>query len=204
MLQTLIHAKCIRSDKFESIVDRFREDFIGQGSRELKETLKRLNEHLKLFSFEIKSVVTKEVSTSGSEGRFIYHVFANTESDAIATESGNILNEQEINVFKKIIECLLKKSFENTAALLEYKGKWTAAQMETFLETLEYEKWLVTDDRGLWKLSPRTYVELRSVLETLVLDNMEAPSPEQASASADDDSSSARQALLRLPQLLYY
>lgn len=134
-----------------------------------------------------------------------YHTIANTENDEVAQLCGAIISEKEVAAFNSILDILLRDTYENTDGICTVVKGWTKSSMDSFLEHLKNEGWLLTDARSYWFLGPRTYVELRSTLESKLIEN---DLGSDASDENEDETAritGARQRVLeKLPQVIMY
>jgi hypothetical protein len=205
IIQIMLNAKVVESTKMEKYLEQIKRDFMSDSDdypHTLHDSFKRINNNLKKFSFEIKTLlVVEQKGDDGANVRVHYHVLANTEADKVAIECGASLTESEVVVFKNILDMLLEKNYENTEALVTCKAdKWTDHQMESYLSRLQRDGWLSSDSRGFWVIGPRAHVELRTMLEATLVDNIQHDEDE------DQDLYAAKrtECLNRLPQMKFY
>ena len=108
--------------------------------------------------------------------------------------------ENEVPAFKTVLQHLLLNSYESEHMLEKLRPKpWTAPQMGEYLARMEREGWLKRDaNSGYWVVGPRSHIELRALMEQILLDSIDAGEDQ------DEYAQLRAEALGKLPQLMFH
>eukprot|EP00611_Tribonema_gayanum_P003946 TRINITY_DN1318_c0_g1_i1.p1 TRINITY_DN1318_c0_g1~~TRINITY_DN1318_c0_g1_i1.p1 ORF type:complete len:231 (-),score=48.14 TRINITY_DN1318_c0_g1_i1:95-787(-) len=146
----------------------------GGAALNLDAVLRRANAQLKLMDLEIKGT-----RLQGGGGHVIYYAMANMNADEISKKHGTTMSGWRLDAFNTILDAFKPEEGATTVAtggypVLSYdhmrtlKPK-TATEVDyaTFVQKLADDMWLKMEDkRGKsYSLGPRTYIELRMLLE---------------------------------------
>jgi len=202
--QLLLGCGTVESKAFDMMLERIKGDFVGQPGVTIPlETLfSKINESLRKFSMEIRSVRSKT-----EEGDWIAHYgLVNTEEDFVSKDHGmkGIHEENELRFFSskllpKIVASKYLTTGEVNELLTKGPGSLSKSKVHDLLIRLRSEMWLSSSDRGFWELGPRSYLELRSHIENIMkqgIDDVNLSEEEQNKLLAEEKES--------LPQVLYY
>lgn len=153
----------------------------------LNEYFASINRKIRKLSLEIKSV--RQIARSGKGN--LLHGIVNIEEDAVAkkwgkcslrpsiftnTNAGSKFDELGTKIFGIVARQLLTNTSMTTAELISavkddpsMAGAAAAGREETRISDLLKEmcadKWLSRNDRNLWELGPRSYLELSSYFQ---------------------------------------
>jgi hypothetical protein len=200
VVQILLSCGAVEEKALGKLLTRIEGDFLGGAPRpDLLDTFKRINNNMRAFSLEVRSVRSKN---DGDE--WVTHFgLMNTEEDNVMKEHGvkNQYDDAQIRFFstKLLPEFTLNKYLSTDEVNKLMPSGTVKSKMHEFLERLAEDKWLSrSGDRGFWELGPRSFLELRGHMESILRD------------SIDGDLDAAERARLyeerknELPQILYY
>lgn len=198
LIHIMLSCRCLSKEKLEELMQEIAPDFPRRVERPLADTLKRMNKALKFVNFEVRSVLIRDSDTNE---RSEFFAIANLEADNVAVECGGPITENEVPTFNKIVNHLVKESYENEHTLTKVAkpNSWTPGQMSDYLIQLKGEGWLAQQqDSSYWTIGPRSHIELRLMLEQILIDELPETETEHEFQALRSD------ALARLPQVLMY
>ena len=201
VVQILLACGTVDSKTFEGLLARIKGDFDdAHVDSPLEDTFKRINNSIRKFSLEVRSVRLKN-----DEGVWvIYYGLVNNEDDFVAKQNGMLgtFDEAELRFFStKLLPKIVSSRYLTTgevSELVSKNGGLTKSKVHDLLNRLRSSLWLSSSDRGFWELGPRTYLELRSNVEGIMQNGLD-----------DSLSQEERQAQLTelketLPQVIYF
>ena len=201
VVQILLACGTVDSKTFEGLLARIKGDFDDvHVDSPLEDTFKRINNSIRKFSLEVRSVRLKN-----DEGAWvIYYGLVNNEDDFVAKQNGMLgtFDEAELRFFStKLLPKIVSSRYLTTGEVSELvpkNGGLTKSKVHDLLNRLRSSLWLSSSDRGFWELGPRTYLELRSNVEGIMQNGLD-----------DSLSQEERQAQLTelketLPQVIYF
>lgn len=202
LLQILLSCGSLESKEFEAYLEKIKPDFsmiIPNPEPALSETLKKINNSIRKLSLEIRSMRSKN-----DEGEWITTFgLVNTEADFVMKDHGmrEQFEDSELRFFSiKLLPKLVTSKYLTTDEVEELMPiGMTKSKMNSLLKRLALTKWLSrSDDKGFWELGPRSFIELRSNLESIMKDSLDE--------NLDDTERNAQLTELKasLPQILYY
>ena len=186
LVQVLLARHLVEESELETVVERLRIDFPSNEHLDLGKVFTKMNHNLKRSGLEVRTVIKKQeteeddnaMEGAGNEAQFKwvkYHGIANLEEDFVAKEFGSGLEEQEIKLFADLIPVLLEKGVMNHEDC-EYANtsKIAKSRVSSVLKKLHEEGWLGREPhRGYWELGVRSYLELKSHLESILLNGLD-------------------------------
>ncbi len=161
----------------------------------LHESFRRINASLRVFAIEIRSVVMFDADKNE---RVIYHGVVNTEDDSLSKQLGSDYTVAELNFFSSICMKLVDEKFLSTTELVALDN-FNPVQAGLFLAKLQASCWLQRDESNNWKLGSRTYLELRSFIENVIVSGVDDSVVNEAERRL-----LAQPEIGLLPQLLMY
>ncbi len=185
---------------------------------ELRGLFSFMNPELRKLSFEIKTVAIRKgnarggsslsTGSSSNEELIIYHGLVNTSDDKVAELEGSPLSAKETTLFKAIIEHLLiakKLSTTDIQENVQTDKKMHQSDVEEILQKLIHERWLDRDDRNFIIIGPRSFLELKTVLEDLI-ENSDLVSGKDGDDPKEEEQRAREVAALKsgLPQILLH
>lgn len=186
ILQILLAHKCLEEDDLVKYVDYIKNDYLGASATySLRDIFAAINPKLRDLSLEIKSVAIKK---DDSNAFTYYHGVVNNEEDYVSKEHGNYFDTQELKYFSMVVTRLLSAKSYSTSDIIAFKpySAWTNQRIHHFLDRLIRDKWLTRNDRNHIVIGPRSYLELRSYLET-ALQNKQTGDEEDADNEPEND-----------------
>ena len=163
---------------------------------------KTINRDIRDTGFEIKTIIDAD------DGNVYYHAVVNMEDDLIAKEHGTGYDAAEITIFSNVITKLVELGRISTGELEEAKikpAKWSVSQFGHLLEQFANDNWIKRDGRQYWVLGLRSYLELRTFIETTIANfNEEDEGVAASAAAAANTHRQAAIAIEDLPQILSY
>ena len=199
-MQILLSCGLLDSKTLDGYVVRLKADFADAGKVPLIDLFKKINGGIRRFSMEIRSIRLKD----DADEWVMYYGLVNTEDDDVAKAHGikHIFDETELRFFStKLLPKLLEQRYMNTddVTALEVGSKAAKEKVHVLLERMEHSKWLSRGgDKGYWELGPRSYLELRSHMETILKNMLD---DDASDAQRDEAYADAKNAL---PQIVYY
>jgi hypothetical protein len=166
---------------------------------ELADTFKRINNAMRTFSFEVRSVRSKN-----DADEWVTHFgLVNTEEDNVMKEHGikNQYEDAHIRFFstKLLPEFTLNKYLSTDEVNRLMPSGTVKSKIHEFLERLAEDKWLSrSGDKGFWELGPRSFLELRGQLESIMRDSIDE------TLDAAERTRQYEERKNELPQILYY
>eukprot|EP00607_Mallomonas_marina_P002021 CAMPEP_0182429286 /NCGR_PEP_ID=MMETSP1167-20130531/25656_1 /TAXON_ID=2988 /ORGANISM="Mallomonas Sp, Strain CCMP3275" /LENGTH=117 /DNA_ID=CAMNT_0024612713 /DNA_START=281 /DNA_END=631 /DNA_ORIENTATION=- len=103
--------------------------------------------------------------------------------DSIVSENSKTYSTDEVLFFRDVIELLLTKDYLSSGDIMKQREgvyNYTESEKDALLERLGVDRWLQRSSRGYWETGPRTYLELRPFLESLVREIEESEPEEDA------------------------
>jgi hypothetical protein len=200
--QLLLASGTIESKAFEELLGRIKEDFgSAPVDAPLEDTFKRINTQLRKSSMEIRSVRSKN-----DEGVWIvYYGLVNTEEDFVSKEHGmrGVFDEAELRFFStKLLPKIVSSKYLTTGEVNDLVpksgGGLSKARVHELLTRLRAAQWLGSSDRGFWELGPRTFLELRSHVESILKDSLDENLNEEERAKQ------LAELKEELPQVIYF
>lgn len=181
---------------------------------ELRSLFSLMNSELRKLHFEIKTIAIRKNSRKSDQGLVgssssapmdeltIYHGLVNTFDDKVAELEGNKMTAKDTALFKAVVERLIvmKKLstkdihidvIEKNEEMKKLFLKVSQSAIEEVLERLIEERWLDRNDKKYIVIGARTYLELKSVLETMI-------------ENANEDEGVVAALKSELPQVLIY
>jgi hypothetical protein len=200
----LLQYGVIEANNLLQIIDNIKSDFGDYSRQPIDEIFKKLNKEARPLSLEIKSVAIKN-----SKGDFVYyHGVVNTHEDEVAKQFGGSFSPNELKFFTLLVLKLIEQKHMVTDEIKRYKeelvkhGKIKEIEgrylTDGFLTKLEADKWLRRDDSNRWVVGIKTFLELKSYVETAIMNSVE--DNEDNSAEMDI----ARAHVNDLPQIILY
>lgn len=128
---------------------------------------RNINNHLREFSLEIQSII----ETLQNNQFVSHHAIINTEEDMVSKLHGSHYDDTQIQFFNRLIEKFIELQYFSTAEIekMDFKPKsWNSNQLLSTLNTLHSHHWLAKDDRNFWKLGLKSFLELRTVLQSSI------------------------------------
>lgn len=191
VFQLLVAKGFVSDDDLNNYVEQIKPDF-EHHDQPTSDMFKKLNQSLRNMSLEIKSVRVQD-SVDKNVWRF-YHGVVNIEEDFVSKEYGNQFTPEELKFFSSLALKLLEIKYMSTDDVLYLKNKkhGADAQLDRLLERLKAQGWLALDDSSYWILGVRTYLELRSYLESML------------QSGAEEDDPDVVELINRMPQNIVY
>lgn len=143
-----------------------------------------INVQLRALGFEIRTVLMREgianatssqpsSSTTPTSITVRYHALLNLDDDLVAREHGSIFSPEELKLFSSIIERLLQVQTLSTADIDTLQRQSSELKrlsmplLQRLLEKWVEEGWLLRTQRNYLAIAPRSFLELRALLEQL-------------------------------------
>lgn len=166
----------------------------------LSTLFRSINTNLRRFSFEIKSI---HLTNSNGE-RVTYHGLVNTEEDFVAKEFGAPFDATELKFFAQMVSKLMEEKFLSTQDILALRknDKIKNDQAEAFISRLEALGWLRRDHNNYIVLGVKAHLELRSYLESLIMDSVDLESLPEAARGTKQ--AKLRALVAEMPQIIVY
>ena len=146
VFQIVLAASCIEDSVLQDHILYLKKDIPYEGS--LHQIFSHINQSIRSYSFELRTVVLKKVNNEGVSTLVYYHAIANTEDDSISKEI-KIYSEKEIVFFRSLLERMLEEKYLSMDDIKALKG--TDIDVKRFLERLQEHGWLQRDDRNYWE-----------------------------------------------------
>ena len=171
-----------------------------------------VNENLKRSGLEVRTVVRREEAVYNDVTEAVgndmqpkwvrYHGLANMEEDFISKEFGSSLDEQEVKLFADLIPHLLEKGIMNVEDCERANtSKIHKSRVSSVLKKLQEERWLGRESNtGYWELGIRSYLELKTHLESILLNSL----PLNDDVDAEKLKQLQNEAKDTLPQVILY
>ena len=146
VFQIVLAASCIEDSVLQDHLINLKKDIPYEGS--LHQAFSHINQSIRPYSLELRTVVLKKVNADGASSLVYYHAIANMEDDTISKEI-KAYSEKEIVFFRTLLERMLEEkylSMDDIKAL-----KVSDIDVKRFLERLHEHGWLQRDDRNYWE-----------------------------------------------------
>ena len=199
LVQILLSCGAVEEKTLGKLLTRIEGDFLGAPRPELADTFKRINNAMRTFSFEVRSVRSKN-----DADEWVTHFgLVNTEEDNVMKEHGikNQYEDAHIRFFstKLLPEFTLNKYLSTDEVNRLMPSGTVKSKIHEFLERLAEDKWLSrSGDKGFWELGPRSFLELRGQLESIMRDSIDE------TLDAAERTRQYEERKNELPQILYY
>jgi hypothetical protein len=198
---------CLRDTDLEVLITPLKAELGILGNVNVKMIFQNMNKRLRDLSLEIRTVVIRPPSTSNpnsssnraNDDVLYYHGLANIEEDFVAKEHGSAFNPEELYFFTSICTMLLSVRTLSTDDIIPLKpDKWHLNTFHCTLNRLIEYGWLERNDRSYVTIAARTYLELNSYLEDVLIQSDELDEIE------NEEQRRARLIHDKLPQILMY
>lgn len=200
-MQILLSCGSVDAKTLDGYVVRLKADFADAGKTPLPDVFKKINGGIRRFSLEIRSLRLKD----DADEWVVHHGLVNTEDDEVSKAHGikHVFDETELRFFSvRLLPKLVEQRYMNTddvTALMPKDAAKTKEKVHLLLERMERFKWLSRGgDKGYWELGPRSYLELRAHMETILKNTLD---DDVSDEQRDADFAEAKAAL---PQIIYY
>jgi Nse1 non-SMC component of SMC5-6 complex len=174
VLQILISKGYVEDAALDTMMEALKPDFQSDPSvAGRKEAIfGRINAEIGKYALEIKTMVqTVDATELSPEQRVFYHVFTNVEEDFISKDFGVQLDVPQIKFFQDLVNHLVETKYassQDIKALVFTPSTWNTVVLQHTLQKFSDMGYLRRDDRNFWELGPRSYVELRPLLEDAI------------------------------------
>lgn len=169
MLFQLLSARgCFSEDELLEILPKATgEEFTSES---LLALLRSVNDSVKPFGFEVRTLIVTDRRTNARQK---YHGLINIEEDYAAKEHGSSFTPEELKEFTAVIDKLLWNTSMTTGEVTEIcsaaSGKrLKESEVQVIVSRWEDQHWLSREQRNYLIIGPRTYLELRSLLDHLL------------------------------------
>ena len=136
-LQVIISAGYIKDEDAKSQYNTLCANLSEDANAPLTTVFKEINNSIKLYGFEIKTVIIR----GDNNTRIQYHSFTNTSADFVAEKYGCKLNDKEINFFRDVLTALVEDSYLSSADISKYCKGWKNEQLLQTLNNLKLQGW---------------------------------------------------------------
>jgi hypothetical protein len=190
----------IRDSELKEQVNYIKPDFRASADRPLPEMFRSINEKLRKFSMEIKSI---HLTNSNNE-RVTYHGLVNTEEDFVSKEYGSTFEAGELKFFTKIVEKLLEEKYLSSDDIADLRShdRMRRDEATAFVAQLESQGWLRRNDSNYLILGVRAHLELRTYLEGVIMDSADLDSLEEDERA--EKVAQLKAIIAEMPQIIVY
>jgi hypothetical protein len=161
---------------------------------------REINTDLRRYSMEIKSIHL----TNSNNDRVTYHGLVNTEEDSVAKDHGTPFNIYELKYFVQITNKLLESNYLSTADIVNFRDqeRIKREQAHNFIGKLENLGYLRRNDANYLILGVKAHLELRSYLESVILEAADLEALEEAERK--EKTAQLKALIDELPQIIVY